>query len=219
MTSPIRVAVADDHHLFRAGVLELLQTDPDLEIVGEAATGVEAITLCRQTAPDVLLLDVEMPGPGAAAVIHKIVESGTRTRVVILTMHDDPVLVRTLVAAGASGFLLKTAGRSELIAAVRTAARNADTLLIAVSRATVAGLYRPDISRGASVLTARESEVLRVLAEGRSNREIARTLSISDATVKRHLANIYAKLGTTSRLEAVTKAVQQDLLADAPTRA
>lgn len=214
MTTPIRIVVVDDHHLFRAGVIELLQSVPEFSIAAEGATGVEAVTLSHQTRPDVVLLDVEMPGPGAAATIRKIVEASPRTRIVILTMHDDADIIRDLLDAGASGYLLKSAGRSELVASVTAAARSDDAIVISVSRNTALQLGRTANPPEPTLLSAREYEVLTLLAAAHSNRDMARHLHITDATVKRHLANIYAKLGATSRLDAVRKAAQRGIISD-----
>jgi len=209
----VRVAVIDDHNLFRAGVVELLESARNIEVVGEGASGVEAITLARDSRPDVMLLDVEMPGPGAPATVRRVREASSSTRVVILTMHDDPEIVRALVEAGASGYLLKSAGRSELLAAVESAAQSEDAVLIAVSRRTATTFGRPPDS-AARLVSAREVEVLELLASGTSNRDIARTLYISDGTVKRHLANIYAKLAVGSRLAAVRKGIEMGVIAN-----
>jgi DNA-binding NarL/FixJ family response regulator len=209
----LRVAVIDDHNLFRAGVVELLESAGHVEVIGEGASGVEAIALAHDSRPDVMLLDVEMPGPGAPATVRKVREASTGTRVVILTMHDDPEIVRSLVDAGASGYLLKTAGRSELLAAVENAAHSEDSVLIAVSRRTAATLGRQR-DGAACLLSAREVEVLELLASGRSNRDIARTLYISDGTVKRHLANVYAKLTVSSRMAAIRKSIELGIIAN-----
>ncbi len=209
MTAPTRIAVVDDHELFRSGVVELLQTVAEFEVVSEGATGVEAITVAHETHPDVLLLDVEMPGPGAAATIRKILDASPATRVVILTMHDDPELVRTLLDAGASGYLVKSAGRTELVAAISTAARGDATVLMSVSRSTALSLTTQSGHTPAqSVLSSREAEILSLLAEGRGNRDIASALYISEGTVKRHVANVYRKLDVSSRVEAIRKAIQ-----------
>lgn len=209
----LRVAVIDDHNLFRAGVVELLESAAHINVVGEGASGVEAITLAYESKPDVMLLDVEMPGPGASATVRRVRDASAGTRVVILTMHDDPEIVRSLVDAGASGYLLKSAGRSELLAAVENAGQSEDSVLIAVSRRTAAtlGKHRDAATK---LVSAREVEVLDLLAHGSSNRDIARTLHISEGTAKRHLANIYAKLGVGSRIAAVRKGIELGLIAN-----
>jgi DNA-binding NarL/FixJ family response regulator len=204
---PIRIVVVDDHNMFRAGVIELLQSVSDFEIVAEGASGIEAITIALDVKPDIIILDVEMPGPGAKSTIHKVLEVSPTTKIIILTMHDDPDLVRELFEAGAAGYLLKSAGRTELIAAINTASRAEDSVLVSVSRATVIRLGRP-AEPHSDLFSPRELEVLLLLALGRSNRDIAASLYISTGTVKRHLTNIYAKLGASSRMDAVRKADQ-----------
>lgn len=205
MQADVRIVVVDDHHMFRAGVIELLQSVPEFEIINQGASGVDAITIARESKPDILILDVEMPGPGAKATIHKTLEVSPATKIIVLTMHDDADLVRELFEAGAAGYLLKSAGRTELIAAIKTAWRNEDAVLMSVSRDTVLSLGRQGQTQP-DLLSRRELEVLRLLSDGQSNRDIASTLFISTGTVKRHLTNIYAKLGASSRLDAVAKA-------------
>lgn len=212
MTTPARIVVVDDHHMFRAGVIELLQSVPEFDIVGQGATGVEAITISNEILPDIVILDVEMPGPGAMITIRRILEASPTSKIIVLTMHDDPELVRSLLDAGAVGYLLKSAGRNELIAAISTASRNEGSVLLSVSRATVMSLGQAAAQHGTDLLSAREVEVLTLLAKANSNRDIAATLFISDGTVKRHLANIYTKLGANSRLDAVRKASQLGIL-------
>ena len=216
MTLSTRIVVVDDHQLFRTGLIEILQTVDGFHIVAEGATGVEAITLAHDAKPEVLILDVEMPGPGAAATIRKILDASPSTRIVVLTMHDDADIVRSLLEAGASGYLLKSAGRTELIAAINTAARHDSAILLSVSRNTAMSL-----ARGASpppsppnILSPREHEVLALLAAAKTNHDIATSLYITDGTVKRHLANIYAKLGAASRMDAVRKGIQLGVISN-----
>ena len=212
MTEPIRIAVVDDHQLFRDGLVELLQTVTDLVVTAQGASGPEAIALAAQAKPDVVVLDVELPGDGPAANIQAIRAASPRTRVVILTMHDDPALLLELIDAGASAYLLKSADRLELATAIRRAARRDETVLIAVARSSVLGLARQTRVRTVSAISIRESEVITLLGQAKSSRDIARALFISEGTVKRHLTNIYTKLGARSRLEAVRKAEELGLL-------
>jgi DNA-binding NarL/FixJ family response regulator len=208
VSAPITIVVADDHNLFRSGVVELLESVPEFEIVGEAATGDAAISLSAGHKPHILILDVEMPGPGSVATIHKVTEASPGTRVIVLTMHDDPDLVRTLFDAGAAGYLIKSSGRQELVAAISAACRDENSVVLAVSRQTLLGLGSEAVqARDASLLSPREIEILLLVADARSNRDIATALYISEGTVKRHLANVYSKLGATSRIDAVRKAL------------
>jgi DNA-binding NarL/FixJ family response regulator len=212
VTEPIRIAVVDDHQLFRDGLVELLQTVTDLQVTEQGATGPEAIALAERAKPDVVVLDVELPGEGPAATIKAIRMASPATRIVILTMHDDPALILELIDAGASAYLLKSADRLELATAIRRAARRDDTVLVAVARSSVLGLARQTRVSTVSPISIRESEVITLLSQAKSSRDIAKALYISEGTVKRHLTNIYGKLGAKSRLDAVRKAQELGLL-------
>jgi DNA-binding NarL/FixJ family response regulator len=208
-TRPIRVMLADDHTLFRDGVQEMLQTVTGIEVVGAVSTGDDALVLAEQMQPDVLLLDVEMPGPGAVGVIRQLRRRCPGTRVIVLTMHDDAAVVRELLECGASAYLSKTSLRVELVAAVQSVAEQRDVVLLSVSRRTLAGLEQ---SPSNGLLTARELGVLRLTAQALSNGQIGTRLNITPATVKRHLTNIYAKLGAVSRVDAIRRATAAGLL-------
>ncbi len=206
----IRVLLADDHTMFRQGLKEMLATGGDIEVVGEASNGREALALAEKTRPDVVILDVEMPVMGAAEVMDRLLEVSPTPRVVILTMHDNPRLVREFLGRGASGYLSKSASIEGLLTAVRTAAESSlgprqENVVLAVPREV---LERVD-NEAEGELSARELEILLLAARGLSNRQIANTLTISEATVKRHLANLYAKLGVGSRSEATSKALSE----------
>jgi DNA-binding NarL/FixJ family response regulator len=203
MSEPIRIVVVDDHALFREGLRELLTHQPDLDVVAEGSTGAEAVALARRHLPDVLLLDVEMPGQRAVQTLRQLQQSVPATQVVVLTMHDDATLVQELLGSGASAYLTKTAGRQDLITAIRSVSRSAGTVLVSVPRDTFAQI---GAEARATVLTRRELEVLRLLALALSNAQIANRLFISEGTVKRHLTNIYAKLQAVSRVDALRKA-------------
>jgi DNA-binding NarL/FixJ family response regulator len=215
MDSNVRVVIADDHELFRSGLIALLRSVDGIEVVGEADTGDRVIATAQQLQPDVVVLDVEMPGNGARWTVRAICETCAHTRVVVLTMHDDPALIRDLIRSGASAYLLKRANRAELAAAIRLAARADDMVLVSTSRDSFAGLTRHRGGAG-EIVSVRESQVLGLIGQAKTNHEIARSLSISEGTVKRHLSNIYAKLGATSRVDAVRKATSAGLLGHAP---
>jgi DNA-binding NarL/FixJ family response regulator len=211
VTDEIRIVVVDDHSLFRAGVTELLRSVPGFVVEAEGASGTDAIALCRQLHPHVLIMDVEMPGPGAPATVRQVSRDSPTTRIIVLTMHDSSTLVRELIGLGASAYLHKSAGRPELAAAVNSVMRDADQVLVAVSRTSMLGPERSESTPG--LVSARELEVLTLLAQGLSNSEIAARLFISDSTVKRHLTNVYAKLGAASRVDAVRRAQAANLFA------
>lgn len=190
--------LADDHALFRKGVRALIEQSFD--VVGEAADGQEAVALVERARPDVLLLDVEMPGGSAERTIITVRRRSPSTAVVILTMHTDAVLQRQLLRAGASAFASKNIDERSLI----------DLLASAKPIQEAAPADVPAASD--RVLTDRELEVIRMIAQAYTNREISARLNITEGTVKRHTTNIYAKLGATSRIDAVRKVIRLDLL-------
>jgi DNA-binding NarL/FixJ family response regulator len=212
----IRVVVADDHTLLREGLRELLCTDPTFAVVADAATGQQAIAQAAELLPDLLLLDVQMPGPGAEAVIEQVKYASPFTKIIVVTMHDDPMLVYQLMECGASAYLIKTIARSELLAAVHAVCRDEDTVLLSVSRRTIEHLD-PRQSKPAMILSRRELEVLGGVARALTNAQIATELYITESTVKRHLTNIYAKLGAVSRVDAIRKARADGVIPPDPT--
>jgi len=203
----IRVLLADDHAMFRQGIREMLSTDEGIEVVGEAQNGREAVALVRKLRPDVVLLDVEMPVMDAKQAMERMLESSPLPRVVIVTMYDDPRLVRELIGLGAVAYLVKSATMEELHAAVHTAANSpmgpGEESVIVASPKT----FRDPVE--ADGLSERELEVLLMVARGMSNQQIAASLHLSEATIKRHLANIYPRIGVSSRGEAVRKALSR----------
>jgi DNA-binding NarL/FixJ family response regulator len=197
------VLLADDHAMFRQGVREMLSTDEEIEVVGEAENGREAVALAERLKPDVVLLDVEMPVMGARQAMERILGNSLTPRVIIVTMHDDPRLVRELIGLGASAYLVKSATMEELHTAVHTAASSPAGHVIIPPRT-----FRDPAETDA--LSGRELEVLLMVARGMSNQQIAISLHLSEATVKRHLANIYPKIGVSSRGEAVRMALSKE---------
>ena len=195
--------LADDHAMFRQGVREMLSTDEKIEVVGEAENGREAVALAEKLRPDVVLLDVEMPVMGARQAMERMLGNSPAPRVIIVTMHDDPRLVRELIGLGASAYLVKSATIEELHTAVHTAASSpAGDVIIPPSP-----LGNPTED---DALSRRELEVLLMVARGMSNHQIAISLHLSEATVKRHLANVYPKIGVSSRGEAVRMALSRE---------
>lgn len=204
---PIRVLLADDHAVLRAGLKALLATQPDLEAVGESGEGSEAVRLVESLQPDVLLLDVTMPGNEQFAALRAVHARAPQTRVLLLTMHEDEALLREALRLGAAGYVLKKAAEAELLTAIRAVARGEAYVDPALTRAMIEGY----LGRGektaqpspapAGILTPRETEILRLTAEGYTNKEIADQLTISVKTVETHKAHIAEKLGTRSRVE------------------
>ncbi len=204
----IKVLLVDDHALFREGVAEILITEDDLLVAGEAENGLEAVAIAERGKPDVVLLDVEMPVMGAEKAIERILHASPSSKVLVLTMYDEPRLVRKLLALGAHGYIVKNATREELVAAVRTIHRVEDRVVLSVSRNTADRLEGSE----KGTLSTRELEVLLLTARAMSNAQIASYLHISEGTVKRHLTNIYAKMGVTSRADAAKKALTSGLI-------
>jgi len=201
------VLLADDHAMFRQGVREMLSTDDQIVVVGEAENGRLAVALAERLRPDVVLLDVEMPMMGARQVMERMLANPPTPRVIIVTMHDEPRLVRELIGLGASAFLVKSATMEELLAAVHNAASSPMGPDEGVVMVAPRGVLEE--REGADGVSGRELEVLLMAARGMSNNQIAITLYLSEATVKRHLANIYAKMGVSSRGEAVRVALSR----------
>ena len=205
----LRVVLVDDHRLFRESLGALLAVHEGIEVVAEGANGEDAVRLTREHRPDVVLLDVEMPGQSVLTSLVEIRSASPRTRIVVLTMHENTTLARQLLLRGASAYLIKTIGHHELVSAIRASTEGeTDMVTLSVTRGGLAGLAAP----GASVLSARELEVLTLVSRARSNQAIASELQISEGTVKRHLSNINNKLGSTSRLDAVRRAARARLL-------
>ena len=204
----IKVLLVDDHALFREGVAEIFDAEEGVEVVGVAANGQEAVELTAEAKPDVVLMDVEMPLMGAEQAIRQILCTSPNSKILVLTMYDEPRLVRKLLMLGAHGYLVKNATREELVAAVRTVHRVEDRIVLSVSRSTAHRLEGSE----PSVLSSREMEVLLLIARAMSNSQVASRLHISEGTVKRHLTNIYAKLGVCSRADAAKKALTSGLL-------
>ena len=205
----ISVVLVDDHTLFREGLTELLATDTTCHVVAQGCDGADALALVMEHHPDVVLVDVEMPGPGARATVSKLRQEHPDTRVIMLTMHDKPELAWELLDLGAAAYLVKTIARQELIAAVRSVVASPGNVLMSVSRHTITQLDKPPPT---VVLSARELEVLKLAALAMSNAQIGRRLVIAEGTVKRHLTNIYAKLGAVSRVDAIRKATAARLI-------
>jgi DNA-binding NarL/FixJ family response regulator len=223
MTDKIRLLLADDHVMVRQGTAELLQREPDLEVVGEAGNGQEAVDLAQVLQPDMVIMDVHMPVLSGVEATRQIREKLPRVQVLVLTAHDNYQYVFSLLEAGASGYLLKTAPISDLLRAIRLVQVGESPLDPAIARKVVAHQkdgYRPTPPDEAALqladLTARELEVLQLLARGLSNRAIAEALFVSDRTVQAHLTSIFAKMQVTSRLEAVLAGIRQGWLTLGP---
>ena len=211
MSQKIRILLADDHAVVRQGFKAILGAQPDMEIVGEAGNGREAVELAEKLRPDVAVMDVAMPELNGIEATRRIGEATPRTRVLALSMHKDSVYVREILRAGARGYLLKDQIDSDLLAAVRAIARGEGYLSPAVSDA-VLNDYRKHVSDPIDLLTSREREVLQMIAEGKTNKEIATVLDLSVYTVDAHRGRIMEKLNLHSVNELVRFAVRNGLI-------
>jgi NarL family two-component system response regulator YdfI len=207
----IRVLIADDHLVVREGLRTILEVAGDIELVGEATDGAEAVRLAGELAPDVVLMDLRMPNVDGIEAIRQIKARYPDLEVVILTTYDDDQDIVQGLRAGARGYLLKDSGREALFDAIRAAARGESLLPSAVIERVVAHLSEPRPAR-TEALSEREQEVLTFLAQGAANKEIAHRLHITERTVKAHVTSIFNKLGVNSRAEAVAVAMRHGLL-------
>lgn len=203
----IRVLVADDHPVVRGGIVALLDAADDIEVVGRAADGLEAVALAAELHPDVVLMDLRMPGLDGDEATARILATNPAVRVVILTTYESDASILTAIEAGASGYLLKAAPQEEILAGVRSVARGEVALAPSIAAMLVQRVAKPAIS-----LSPRETEVLALVAQGSSNPEIAAALYLSEATVKTHLLHAFEKLGVSDRTRAVTKAMELGIL-------
>jgi NarL family two-component system response regulator LiaR len=210
MTHPIRVLVVDDHAMVRRGLAAFLKAKPDLLLVGEASNGGEAINLCERLQPDVVLMDLMMPGMSGAEATQVIVNRWPAVRVIALTSFGDKELVREALAAGALSYLIKSVSAEDLAEAIRSASSGRSTL----AAEAVQALIRPEPAASACEvnLTPREREVLALMVKGLTNPEIAERLVVSRSTAKAHVSNVLSKLGVSNRAEAVALAVQDKLV-------
>jgi DNA-binding NarL/FixJ family response regulator len=208
--NPIRVILADDHAVVRQGIRQFLEMSPRISIIAEASDGREALRLIHEHLPDVAVLDIQMPEQSGIDVTRAIRSERLPIGVLILTAFDDQPYVKAVLQAGANGYVLKTADASEIIEAVQAVSEGQSVLDQSIARKLMSQLSEPEGSQPDSTveaLTERELEVLRLAANGYTNKAIGAELSISDRTVQGHLAKIYAKMGAASRTEAVMRAV------------
>ncbi|KUM82986.1 MULTISPECIES: response regulator [Streptomyces] len=211
MTSDISVLIVDDHPVVRDGLRGMFESAPGFTVLGEASNGVEAVERAAALDPDVILMDLRMPGGGGVDAIRELTRVEARAKVLVLTTYDTDSDTLPAIEAGATGYLLKDAPRDELCTAVRAAAEGRTVLSPAVASRLVSAVRSPRAPAN-EPLSAREREVLALVAQGTSNREIARELFISEATVKTHLTHLYAKLGVNDRAAAVATAYRRGIL-------
>lgn len=211
--APVRIVIVDDHVLVREGTAQLLESEPDLQVVGQAGTAEEGLDLVDRLTPDVVLVDISLPGESGLELARQVVGSDRSTHVLVVSAYDDHAYVTEALDIGVGGYLLKTASAQELIDAVHIVATGAFVLDASVSsrlrRRREGDLGEP---RGPGALTPREADVLELLAQGRSNKEIAAELALGLRTVETHVSRVLAKLGAASRTQAVAYALQHRLV-------
>ena len=205
----IRILLADDHPVVRDGLRGMLAGEDGFQVVGEAASGAEAVAVCDRERPDVVLMDLQMPEMDGATATAEITARFPGTRVLVLTTYDTDADILRAVEAGATGYLLKDTPRERLFPAIQAAARGETVLAPAVATRLVSRMRRP----AEEALTAREVEVLELVARGSSNADVAAALFISEATVKTHLLHAFAKLGVDDRTAAVVAAIERGIIA------
>lgn len=213
---PARLVIVDDHELARAGLRSMLASVSGLDVVGEATNGNEALTLCRELRPNLALIDVRMPGLNGLVTTRAIKQEDPAINVIMVTMYDTPEYLLEALKAGAAGYVLKDATRRELLMAVRRVLRGESILGESILDGHLLQRLSTDTSRSVpqpvEQLTVREREVLRLLAQGQTNREIARNLIVSAGTVKTHVEHIIAKLGVSDRTQAAVRALELGLI-------
>ena len=211
---PIRILITDDHAVVRSGLRALLSADPDLEVVGEAANGAEALQLCGRLRPDLVLLDITMPQESGIKTAQRLKVEHPEVKVLFLTMHEEEGLLHEALRTGAAGYVIKRAEESEILRAIHAASRGDIYVHPAMTRALLQQPVTTEHRRGepANPLTRREVDVLRLLARGNTNRQIAGLLALSMRTVENHRANLMGKLGLVSRVELVNYAEAHGLL-------
>ena len=205
----IRILIVDDHPVVREGLMAVLEGVPDFRVVGTAASAEEALAAMKTVRPDIVLLDLELPGMSGIDAIPRLIAGGDHVRVIVLTAYDTEERVLGAIRAGAGGYLLKGAAAAEIVHAIRAVREGGSYLTPRVATQVMAQV----VSRGRSgVLSEREREVLRLIAQGRSNKQIGRQLSITERTVKFHVTSIFNKLGTDNRAQAIAVAARRGLL-------
>ena len=210
----IKILVADDHALFREGLRKILELEEDIKIVGEANDGAGTFQLVSRVKPDVILMDISLPGPSGIRITRQIKKRYRKVYVIMLSMYEDTAHIIESFQAGASGYVIKTRPSGELIQTIRSVFREGVSIPPTIEHKLLKGIRKPDFLSGAerAHLTKREVRVLKLVASGNTNKEIAKKFFISEKTVKNHLNHIYRKLGVKNRAQAVMEALKRDYI-------
>ena len=210
----IRILIADDHTLFREGLRKILDLEKDIKIVGEAEDGAETLRLANRVKPDVILMDISLPGPNGIRITRQIKKRHRKVYIIMLSMYEDTAHIIESFQAGASGYVIKTYSSGELIETIRSVSREGVSIPPTIEHKLLRGIREPDFLSGTqrTNLTKREVRILKLVASGNSNKEIATKLFISEKTVKNHLNHIYRKLGVKNRARAVMEGLKRDYI-------
>jgi len=210
----IRIVVADDHALFREGLRRILDLEKDIKIVGEAKDGSETLELIDRLRPDVILMDISLPGPNGIRITRKIRKKHKKLQVIMLSMYEDTAHIIESFQAGASGYVIKTGPSSELLQTIRSVFREGVSIPPVIERKLLKGIRQPELFAEPKrvTLTKREVRILNLVASGSTNKEIATRLFISEKTVKNHLNHIYRKLGVKNRAQAVVEGLRRNYI-------
>jgi len=210
----IRILVADDHALFREGLRRILELEEDIKIIGEANDGTEAFELANRLKPDVILMDISLPGPNGIRITRQIKKRHRKVYVIMLSMYEDTAHITESFQAGASGYVIKTRPSGELLQTIRSVFKEGVSIPPIIEHRLLKGIRKPDFLTGAkrSNLTKREVRILKLVASGKTNKEIANRLLVSEKTVKNHLNHIYRKLGVKNRAQAVVEGLKREYI-------
>jgi len=210
----VRVLISDDHSLFREGLRKILELEEDIKIVGEANDGAETLQLTNRLKPDVILMDISLPGPNGIRITRQIKRRFRKVHVIMLSMYEDTAHIMESFQSGASGYVIKTRPSGELIETIHSVVREGVSIPPLIEHKLLKGLRKPDFLIGTkrANLTKREVRVLKLVASGKTNKEIAKRLFVSEKTVKNHLNHIYRKMGVKNRAQAVLEGLKRDYI-------